>query len=61
MRQLGVSYPTDRLAQQKLMQVMVERDGQYKLAGYVYLGGELVGDEAGRGTENFVAAISFSE
>jgi hypothetical protein len=67
-RQLGVSYPTAWLIQQKLMQAMVERDTQYTLNGDVqvddaYLGGELVGDKVGRGSENkvpFVAAISLS-
>ncbi len=68
-RQLGVSYPTAWLIQQKLMQAMVERDARYKLGGDVqvddaYLGGELPGGKAGRGSENkipFVAAISLSE
>jgi len=68
-RQLGVSYPTAWLIQQKLMQAMVERDAQYKLDGNVqvddaYLGGELPDGKAGRGSENkipFVAAISLSE
>ena len=67
-RQLGVSYPTAWLIQQKLMQAMVERDGKYTLCGNVqaddaYLGGELTGGKAGRGSENkvpFVAAISLS-
>ena len=67
-RQLGVSYPTACLIQQKLMQAMVERDAQYTLSGDVqvddaYLGGELAGGMAGRGSENkvpFVAAISLS-
>jgi len=67
-RQLGVSYPTAWLIQQKLMQAMVERDTQYTLSGDVqvddaYLGGELAGGKAGRGSENkvpFVAAISLS-
>lgn len=65
-RQLGVSYPTAWLIQQKLMQAMVERDAKYTLSGNVqaddaYLGGELAGGKAGRGSENkvpFVAAIS---
>jgi hypothetical protein len=50
------------------MQAMVERDAQYTLCGHVqvddaYLGGELAGGKAGRGSENkvpFVAAISLS-
>jgi len=67
-RHLGVSYPTAWLLQHKLMQAMVEREEQYPLCGDVqvddaYLGGELVGGKAGRGSENkvpFVAAISLS-
>ena len=67
-RQLGVSYPTAWLIQQKLMQAMVERDAQYTLSGDVhvddaYLGGELAGGKAGRGSGNkvpLVAAISLS-
>ena len=47
---------------------MVERDAQYTLCGHVqaddaYLGGELAGSKAGRGSENkvpFVTAISLS-
>jgi transposase-like protein len=65
-RQLGVSYPTAWLLQHKLMQAMAERDAQYTLDGCVqvddaYLGGELTGGTAGRGSENkvpFVAAVS---
>jgi hypothetical protein len=65
-RQLGVSYPTAWLIQQKLMQAMVERDNQCTLSGDVqmddaYLGGELAVGKAGRSSENkvpFVAAIS---
>lgn len=67
-RQLGVSYPTAWLIQQKLMQAMSERDTLYTLQGKVqvddaYLGGELVGGKAGRGSENkvpFVAAVSLN-
>ena len=65
-RHLGVSYHTAWLLQHKLMQAMVEREEQYTLCGDVqvddaYLGGELAGGKAGRGSENkvpFVAAIS---
>ena len=65
-RQLGVSYPTAWLLQQKLMQAMAERDALYTLHGAVqvddaYLGGELTGGTAGRGSENkvpLVAAVS---
>jgi hypothetical protein len=68
MRQLGVSYPTAWLIQQKLMQAMAERDAHYTLAGKVlvddaYLGGELAGGKRGRGSENkvpFVAAVSLN-
>jgi hypothetical protein len=65
-RLLGVSYPTALLIQHKLMQAMVEREAHYTLSGHVqvddaYLGGELSGGKAGRGSENkipFVAALS---
>lgn len=68
MRQLGVSYPTAWLLHHKLMQVMAERDALYTLDGQVqvddvYLGGELAGGKAGRGSENkvpFVAAVSLN-
>lgn len=67
-RQLGVSYPTAWLIQHKLMQAMVARDSAYTLAGEVqvddaYLGGELTGGTAGRGSENkvpIVAAVSLN-
>jgi hypothetical protein len=67
-RLLGVSHPTASLIQHKLMQAMVERDAQYTLEGQVlvddaYLGGELAGGKAGRGSENkvpFVAAVSLN-
>jgi len=66
-RQLGVSYPTASLIQHKL-QAMAERDAQHPLGGHVqlddaYLGGELAGGKAGRGSENkvpFVAAVSLN-
>jgi transposase-like protein len=65
-RYLGVSYPTAWLVHHKLMQAMVEREARYVLSGKVevddaYLGGELSGGTAGRGSENkvpFVAAVS---
>jgi transposase-like protein len=65
-RYLGVSYPTAWLMHHKLMQAMVEREAHYVLSGKVevddaYLGGELSGGTAGRGSENkvpFVAAVS---
>jgi len=51
-RQLGVSYPTAWLIQQKLMQAMAERDAQYTLGGAIqvddaYLGGQLTGGSVG--------------
>jgi hypothetical protein len=68
-RLLGVSYPTALLIQHKLMQAMAEREALYTLSGHVqvddaYLGGELSGGKAGRGSENkipFVAALSLDE
>jgi len=68
-RQLGVSYPTAWLLQQKLMQAMAERDAPYTLCGTVqvddaYLGGKLAGGKAGRGSENkvpFVAAVALDD
>lgn len=69
MRALGVSYPTAWLIQHKLMQAMEERNAQYTLVGEVqvddaYLGGELPGGKAGRGSENkvpFVAAVAVND
>ena len=68
-RELGVSYPTAWLIHHKLMQSMVEREASYVLCGHVqiddaYLGGELSGGTAGRGSENkvpFVAAVSLND
>lgn len=67
-RQLGVIYPTAWLIQHKLMQAMVERESAYTLTGDIqvddaYLGGELTGGTAGRGSGNkvpFVAAVSLN-
>ena len=69
MRYLGVSYPTAWLIQHKLMETMSERETNYTLSGSIqvddaYLGGELTGGKAGRGSENkvpFVAALSLDE
>ena len=69
MRHLGVSYPSAWLMQHKLMAAMAQRDGRYSLADEVqlddaYLGGELPGGKAGRGSENkaaFVAAVSLKK
>jgi transposase-like protein len=68
-RDLGVSYPTAWLMHHKLMQAMVEREGHYVLYGNVqiddaYLGGELNGGTAGRGSENkvpFIGAVSLDD
>lgn len=68
-RHLGVSYPTAWLVNHKLMQVMVDREAGYVLHGEIqmddaYLGGELNGGTAGRGSENkvpFVAAVSLDD
>jgi transposase-like protein len=68
-RYLGVRYPTAWLIQHKLMQAMSERETRYTLSGPVqvddaYLGGELNGGKAGRGSENkvpFVAAVSLDD
>jgi hypothetical protein len=67
-RQLGVSYPSAWLIQQKLMQAMVERVTRYTLDVDIqlddaYLGSELAGGKAGRRSENkvpFVAALSLN-
>jgi len=68
-RQLGVSYPTSWKIKHKLMEAMKDRDGQYFLRGIIhiddaYLGGELNGGKAGRGSENkipFVVALEMSD
>jgi hypothetical protein len=68
-RQLGVSYPTAWLVHHKIMCAMAEREDAHQLTNAVqmddaYLGGELTGGTAGRGSENkvpFVAAVSLNE
>ena len=68
-RHLGVSYPTAWLLKHKLMQVMVEREQWRQLTGRVeiddaYLGGEVRGGRAGRGSPNkipFVVAVQTTE
>ena len=68
-RYLGVSYPTAWLLKHKIMQVMVEREADRQLTGRVeiddaYLGGEVRGGKAGRGSPNkvpFVAAVQTTE
>lgn len=65
-RHLGVSYPTAWWIHHKFMQAMVKREAGYVLGGQsqvddAYLGGELIGGKAKRGSENkvpFVAAVS---
>ena len=68
-RQLGVSYPTAWLVKHKLMEVMVVREDSRRLTGRVeiddsYLGGQVQGGKAGRGSPNkvpFVAAVQTTE
>ena len=65
MRHLGVCYKTAWLIKHKLMEVMREREESRILDGRVevddaYLGGELPGGKAGRGSQNkvpFIAAV----
>ncbi|ABC28318.1 conserved hypothetical protein [Hahella chejuensis KCTC 2396] len=64
-RQLGISYNAAWRLKHKLMQVMMERDDDRKLAGFIevddaYLGGERAGGKRGRGADAktpFVAAV----
>ncbi|WP_444893221.1 IS1595 family transposase [Microbulbifer sp. JMSA004] len=64
-RHLGISYNATWRMKHKLMQVMMERDHQYKLSGFIelddaYLGGERTGCKPGRGAKGktpFVAAV----
>ncbi len=58
-RQICVSHPTSWMTKHKLMEAMKDRDGQYLLRGIIhiddaYLGGEINGGKAGRGSENKV-------
>jgi len=62
-RLLGVNYPTAWMLQHKLMTAMSERDANYTLSGRIdiddaYLGGELSGGKAGRGSENKVPFVA---
>lgn len=55
-RHLGISYNAAWRMKHRLMQVMMERDDNKKLSGFVevddaYLGGERAGGERGRGTD----------
>jgi hypothetical protein len=68
-RFLGVCYQTAWLVHHKLMQTMSEAESTRLLSGHIllddaYLGGELSGGKAGRGSENkvpFVAAVSLDD
>src|SRR5436309_2078587 len=68
-RHLGVSYPTAWLLKHKIMEVMFLREQPRRLTGRVeiddaYLGGEVQGGKAGRGSPNkvpFVAAVQTTE
>ena len=68
-RHLGVNYDTAWLLHNKILRVMTEREEAYLLRGKIqmddaYLGGELPGARAGRGSENkipIVAAVSLNE
>lgn len=68
-RHLDVSYPTAWLLKHKIMQVMTLREQSRQLTGRVeiddaYLGGQIQGAKAGRGSPNkvpFVAAVQTTE
>lgn len=68
-RHLGISYNAAWSMKQKLMQVMMERDHDKPLSGFVelddaYLGGERTGCKPGRGAAGktpFVAAVETTE
>ena len=68
-RHLGVSYPTAWLLKHKVMEVMLHREDSRRLTGRIeiddaYLGGEVQGGKAGRGSPNkvpFVAAVQTTE
>lgn len=69
MRHVGVTYPTAWLMKHKIMEVMRQRESTRQLSGRVevddaYLGGEIHGAKAGRGSPNkvaFVAAVQTTE
>lgn len=68
-RHLGVSYPTAWLLKHKIMEVMRLREDSRRLTGRVeiddaYLGGQVQGGRAGRGSPNkvpFIAAVQTTE
>lgn len=69
MRQLGISWKAAWLLKHKLMEAMRQREADSPLEGDIrvddaYLGGELIGGKAGRGSQNkvaFVAAVEMRE
>ena len=68
-RHLGVSYNAAWRMKHKLMQVMMERDDNHQLSGFIelddaYLGGERTGCKPGRGAAGktpFVAAVETTD
>ena len=68
-QQLGITWKAAWLLKHKLMDAMRQRESSQALSGDVriddaYLGGELTGSKAGRGSENktaFVAAVEMRE
>ena len=68
-RQLGISYNAAWRMRHKLMQMMMERDREHPLSGWIelddaYLGGERSGGKRGRGAPGktpFVAAVETNE
>ena len=68
-RHLGISYNAAWRMRHKLMQVMMERDREHPLSGWIqlddaYLGGERSGGKRGRGAPGktpFVAAVQTNE
>ena len=68
-RHLGISYNAAWRMKHKLMQVMMERDREHPLSGWIqlddaYLGGERSGGKRGRGAPGktpFVAAVETNE
>ena len=68
-RHLGISYNAAWRIRHKLMQVMMERDREHPLSGWIelddaYLGGERSGGKRGRGAPGktpFVAAVQTNE
>ena len=66
MRQLGISWKAAWLLKHKLMEAMRQREADQPLEGDIrvddaYLGGELTGGKAGRGSQNKVAFVTAVE